>query len=100
MFDDCSMPFLISADKFFMQVSATCRFCDTIFGTYYCDICRLYDNTDKKQFHCISCGICRLVFPFLRHYALLVIVVYDSIYIYIYVCVIFVVDFYLIQVVN
>jgi len=42
-------------------VCETCPGCDTVFGTaYFCKICRLYDNVDKKQFHCDGCGICRL----------------------------------------
>lgn len=27
---------------------------------YFCEICCLYDNTDKGQFHCDKCGICRV----------------------------------------
>jgi RING finger/CHY zinc finger protein 1 len=36
--------------------------CDTIFGTYYCETCCLYDEFghEKNIFHCQKCGICRL----------------------------------------
>jgi len=42
-------------------VAASCSSCDIIFGAaYFCPICRLYDDKDKKQFHCDGCGICRV----------------------------------------
>ena len=40
-------------------VSNKCINCELQFGNYYCEICRFYDNTDKGQFHCDGCGICR-----------------------------------------
>jgi RING finger/CHY zinc finger protein 1 len=41
--------------------SAVCISCAATFGTaYYCATCRLYDNVDKGQFHCDSCGFCRV----------------------------------------
>ncbi|XP_061420851.1 RING finger and CHY zinc finger domain-containing protein 1-like [Lethenteron reissneri] len=41
------------------QVGRTCTQCGVVFGEYYCDICHLYDR-DKQQYHCSSCGICRI----------------------------------------
>lgn len=42
-------------------VAASCTNCQTVFGkAYFCPICRLYDDTDKQQFHCDGCGICRI----------------------------------------
>jgi len=42
------------------DIRASCEMCETVFGShYFCPICRLYDNVDKKQFHCDGCGICR-----------------------------------------
>jgi RING finger/CHY zinc finger protein 1 len=29
-------------------------------GNYYCDICHLFDDEDKQQFHCDKCNICRV----------------------------------------
>ena len=43
------------------QVSRNCESCHIEFGKYYCEVCRLFDNTDKKQFHCQLCGLCRYV---------------------------------------
>jgi len=38
-----------------------CGQCGVKFGkAYFCPICRLYDDQDKGQFHCIGCGICRI----------------------------------------
>jgi len=43
------------------EVRETCRQCATVFGeAYFCPICRLFDDVDKKQFHCEGCGICRV----------------------------------------
>ena len=41
-------------------VDENCSNCGIIFGKYFCRICNLFDNTDKKQFHCKDCGICRV----------------------------------------
>ncbi|XP_065827708.1 RING finger and CHY zinc finger domain-containing protein 1-like [Oscarella lobularis] len=42
-------------------VGNKCENCDVTFGSsYFCKICRLYDDKDKGQFHCDSCGICRV----------------------------------------
>ena len=49
---------LMSA-HFLSQVRKRCKKCDVEFGRYFCEVCRLYDDVDKKQFHCEQCGICR-----------------------------------------
>ncbi|KAF2117611.1 hypothetical protein BDV96DRAFT_570560 [Lophiotrema nucula] len=37
-----------------------CVECGTQAACYYCDICKLWDdNSSKKIYHCIDCGICR-----------------------------------------
>uniref|UniRef100_A0A8C6UAC6 Ring finger and CHY zinc finger domain containing 1 n=1 Tax=Neogobius melanostomus TaxID=47308 RepID=A0A8C6UAC6_9GOBI len=41
------------------KAQQTCEKCSKQFGEYYCDICHLFD-TDKKQYHCLPCGICRI----------------------------------------
>ncbi|ESN94636.1 hypothetical protein HELRODRAFT_68929 [Helobdella robusta] len=41
-------------------IRRTCIKCEVVFGNYFCEICRLYDDNDKKQFHCMQCGICRI----------------------------------------
>jgi len=42
------------------DISKDCE-CGTVFGeAYFCSVCRLYDNEDKKQFHCDGCSICRV----------------------------------------
>ena len=40
-------------------VSNHCINCHLQFGNYYCAECRLFDYTDKKQFHCDKCKTCR-----------------------------------------
>lgn len=42
------------------QVQKSCEKCDTVFGWYFCEVCRLYDDEDKGQFHCEGCGLCRV----------------------------------------
>lgn len=37
-----------------------CTKCDIVFGKYFCSFCSLYDDEDKKQFHCKGCGLCRV----------------------------------------
>eukprot|EP00041_Stephanoeca_diplocostata_P026059 m.694732 g.694732 ORF g.694732 m.694732 type:complete len:302 (+) comp22884_c2_seq7:147-1052(+) len=37
-----------------------CVNCGLLFGSFFCAKCRLYDHTDKGQFHCDGCGICRV----------------------------------------
>jgi RING finger/CHY zinc finger protein 1 len=41
-------------------IGKQCNECGKTMGTYYCEICKLLDLVDKKQFHCDSCGICRI----------------------------------------
>ncbi|OAF70788.1 Androgen receptor N-terminal-interacting protein [Intoshia linei] len=42
------------------EVSSTCKFCNTCFGKYFCRRCVLYDDVDKKQYHCNKCRSCRV----------------------------------------
>lgn len=42
------------------KVQEQCEACGTRFGKYICLICNLFDDTDKKQYHCNGCGICRI----------------------------------------
>jgi len=42
------------------SVKQYCEDCDTCFGLYYCDICHLFDDIDKGQYHCYDCGFCRI----------------------------------------
>ncbi|KAJ8305531.1 hypothetical protein KUTeg_016076 [Tegillarca granosa] len=43
------------------KVQSNCENCDAKFGNYFCEKCCLYDDdTDKKQFHCDPCGLCRV----------------------------------------
>lgn len=37
-----------------------CRECNNLFGTYYCHVCHLYDNSARDIFHCDQCGMCRV----------------------------------------
>lgn len=37
-----------------------CEVCNACFGLYYCDVCHLFDDVDKQQFHCDKCGFCRI----------------------------------------
>eukprot|EP01138_Halocafeteria_seosinensis_P004614 gb/GECG01004720.1/.p1 GENE.gb/GECG01004720.1/~~gb/GECG01004720.1/.p1 ORF type:complete len:292 (+),score=15.16 gb/GECG01004720.1/:1-876(+) len=37
-----------------------CMHCNKVMGKYFCDICNLWDDDDKGQFHCNQCGICRV----------------------------------------
>lgn len=37
-----------------------CENCDSCFGLYFCNICNLFDDIDKQQYHCDKCGICRI----------------------------------------
>lgn len=42
-------------------VSRHCRACGVLFARYFCEICRLYDDTkDKHLYHCDKCGMCRV----------------------------------------
>ncbi|KAL8271353.1 hypothetical protein Esti_004687 [Eimeria stiedai] len=42
-------------------VSNTCIECGIIFGSYFCSICKFWDDQGqrKKVYHCDECGICR-----------------------------------------
>lgn len=42
------------------SVKQCCENCGICFGLYYCDICHLFDDIDKEQYHCHKCGICRV----------------------------------------
>jgi RING finger/CHY zinc finger protein 1 len=37
-----------------------CTGCGATLGAYWCPICVLLDDEDKGQYHCASCGICRV----------------------------------------
>jgi len=41
-------------------VAKNCVECQVEFASYFCSICRLYDDEDKKQYHCDGCKICRI----------------------------------------
>ncbi|KAI4378905.1 hypothetical protein MLD38_016324 [Melastoma candidum] len=42
------------------QVGQVCTNCGVRMGEYFCNICKFYDDdTEKGQFHCNDCGICR-----------------------------------------
>jgi len=41
-------------------VQQNCSNCNIKFGQYFCEICKLIDDQDKKQYHCDGCGICRV----------------------------------------
>ncbi|XP_050518309.1 RING finger and CHY zinc finger domain-containing protein 1 isoform X2 [Diabrotica virgifera virgifera] len=42
------------------RVQSSCQNCGVAFGKYICLECNLFDDEDKKQFHCKGCGICRI----------------------------------------
>ncbi|XP_072399355.1 RING finger and CHY zinc finger domain-containing protein 1 isoform X1 [Diabrotica undecimpunctata] len=42
------------------KVQSSCQNCGVAFGKYICLECNLFDDEDKKQFHCKGCGICRI----------------------------------------
>lgn len=40
---------------------ASCTNCGVLFGKYFCQVCRLYENNENKNiFHCEGCNICRI----------------------------------------
>ncbi|KAI9195573.1 hypothetical protein LWI28_016231 [Acer negundo] len=42
-------------------VARVCTNCGVNMGEYFCEICKFYDDdTEKQQFHCDDCGICRV----------------------------------------
>ncbi|XP_030080338.1 RING finger and CHY zinc finger domain-containing protein 1 [Drosophila hydei] len=42
------------------KVQEQCEKCGVRFGKYTCLICNLFDDSDKQQYHCHGCGICRI----------------------------------------
>lgn len=43
------------------KVGRTCSGCGVLFARYYCNVCKLYDDTPGKDiYHCDMCGICRV----------------------------------------
>ncbi|CAL4073138.1 unnamed protein product, partial [Meganyctiphanes norvegica] len=42
------------------QLGKICKSCSITFGYYVCLKCKLFDDTDKKQYHCEGCGLCRV----------------------------------------
>ena len=43
------------------EQGAECVGCKVTFARYYCPICKLWDDSEKKKiFHCEKCGMCRL----------------------------------------
>lgn len=42
------------------DIKQYCENCSICMGKYYCDICHLFDDIDKQQFHCTKCNICRV----------------------------------------
>jgi hypothetical protein len=42
-------------------VGAHCGHCGVRFASYYCGVCRFYDDDSTKDiYHCVKCGICRV----------------------------------------
>ena len=46
--------------KEIQKKSQNCSKCNIVLGTYYCDVCCLYESEDKDIFHCPKCNICRV----------------------------------------
>jgi RING finger/CHY zinc finger protein 1 len=43
------------------KISQACAGCNTIFSTYFCSECILFDSTEGKDiYHCEGCKICRI----------------------------------------
>lgn len=42
------------------EASQICGNCSTNFGKYFCSICNMFDDRDRKQYHCDACGLCRV----------------------------------------
>lgn len=43
------------------EVQQVCINCGVCMGRYFCGTCKLFDDdTSKKQYHCVGCGICRI----------------------------------------
>jgi len=45
---------------FIQDLKKRCEECNTLFGEYFCEICKLFDDTPKQIVHCDECGICRV----------------------------------------
>lgn len=59
--DRSSVEFLVCSQCDVKQdVRSHCIKCGICFGMYSCLECRLFDDTDKQQFHCDDCGFCRI----------------------------------------
>jgi len=37
-----------------------CKHCSSIAAHYYCEVCKLWDDSNRSIYHCAGCGICRL----------------------------------------
>lgn len=46
--------------KLIQTVSNKCIQCNIKMATYYCDICHLFDSSNRVINHCDKCGICRI----------------------------------------
>ena len=46
--------------SFIQDIKQYCENCNSCMGKYFCKICNFFDDTDKGQFHCEGCGICRV----------------------------------------
>ena len=42
------------------NVQQICEYCYNCMGNYFCAKCKFFDDTDRGQFHCDKCGICRV----------------------------------------
>lgn len=42
------------------SIKQYCDNCNECMGNYYCDVCHLFDDEDKQQFHCDKCNVCRV----------------------------------------
>ncbi|XP_057671569.1 RING finger and CHY zinc finger domain-containing protein 1-like isoform X1 [Diorhabda carinulata] len=42
------------------NVQSNCINCGVLFGKYACLECNLFDDDEKRQFHCKGCGFCRI----------------------------------------
>lgn len=42
------------------EVRQVCVNCGVCMGKYFCENCKLFDDTSKEQYHCSGCGICRI----------------------------------------
>lgn len=42
------------------NISNKCVNCECIFGEYFCNKCKIWDDTSKQIIHCDKCGLCRV----------------------------------------